>query len=67
VLTAFDSDGLLIGVAGLNVVIDKLGEPLSTLVLQDLAGRYRGTLEAPANISMTYYYQVSISSYSLNM
>ncbi|KAG0625978.1 hypothetical protein M758_2G093300 [Ceratodon purpureus] len=56
---AFGKDGLLIGVVGSDVVINKLDEPLRTLVLQDFSRRNRGTLQAPANISMTCYYQTT--------
>ncbi|KAG0608278.1 hypothetical protein M758_8G093500 [Ceratodon purpureus] len=56
---AFGSDGLLIGVAGTDVVLDSLDEPLRTLVLQAVSSRVRGTMQATANISMTCSYQIN--------
>ncbi|KAG0614508.1 hypothetical protein M758_6G182600 [Ceratodon purpureus] len=59
---AFGSDGQLIGVAGIDVVVDNLDEPLRTLVLQAIKTRISGTLQAPATIPMTCYYQNESSS-----
>jgi hypothetical protein len=60
VLTAFGSDGLLIGVAGIDVVTDDLDERLKASVFREIAWRKTGTLDAPANINLTCSYQVSL-------
>jgi hypothetical protein len=54
---AFGSDGLLIGVAGVDVVIGNLPEPLQDQVYAEFQSRNRGT-QSPGVIPMACSYQV---------
>ncbi|KAG0558547.1 hypothetical protein KC19_10G036500 [Ceratodon purpureus] len=58
---AFGSDGLLIGVAGIDVVYENLPEPLQDLVFAEFQSRTRGT-QPPSNIPLTCSYQSTPAS-----
>ena len=60
-VTAFGSDGLLVGIAGIDVYLGQLKGDLYAQVVAALSTRTRGTLPAPANLNLSCNYQVSIS------
>lgn len=60
-VTAFGSDGLLVGVAGIDLYLDQLEGDLYANVVAAVSNRTRGTLPAPANLNLSCNYQVIIS------
>jgi len=54
---AFGSDGLLVGVAGIDLYLDQLEGDLYANVVAAVSNRTRGTLPAPANLNLSCNYQ----------
>lgn len=59
---AFGSDGMLIGVAGVDVIAENLPQPLQDQVYAEFQSRIRGTQVAPANIPLTCNYQTAAAN-----
>lgn len=54
---AFDKQGSLIGVAGIDVFLSEMESRTRSLVVADLSNRRRGTQPAPANVTFVCSYQ----------
>ena len=66
-MIAFGSDELLIGLAGIDVFIDNLGEPLRSSVFIEVTRRIDESLLKPLYISsVPCYYQVIEHCYNEN-